>query len=74
MKRDKIAIATAFIKLDSFLKFAGVADTGSGAKAMVLDGQVLVDGEVCLMRGKKLYPGMVVSVDEQEYEVVQACG
>ena len=72
MKRDKIEIATAFIKLDSFLKFAGVADTGGGAKAMVLDGQVLVDGEVCLMRGKKLYPGMVVRVDEQEYEVVQA--
>lgn len=71
MKREQISITTPFIKLDSFLKFAGAADTGGMAKAMVLEGLVEVDGEACRMRGKKLYPGMVVRVTETgtEYEV-----
>ena len=37
---EKIAIKTEFIKLDQLLKFSGVADIGSEAKQMVLDGIV----------------------------------
>ena len=39
---EKIAIKTEFIKLDQLLKFSGVADIGSEAKQMVLDGIVTV--------------------------------
>lgn len=66
---QEIQITTAFIKLDQFLKFAGVADTGAVAKMMVKDGIVDVNGEVCTMRGKKLRPGDTVAVhfdDETE--------
>jgi len=69
MKREQIAVNPPFIKLDSFLKFAGASETGGMAKAMVLEGLVEVDGEPCLMRGKKLYPGMIVRVAGVEYEV-----
>lgn len=69
MKREKVAVATPFIKLDSFLKLCGAADTGGTAKNMVLEGLIKVDGAVCTARGKKLYPGAVVSVDGAEYEV-----
>ncbi len=71
MKRNEIAITTPFIKLDSFLKLAGAAATGGEAKHWIINGEVLVDGAVCQMRGKKLIPGSVVTVNGEEFEVVQ---
>lgn len=52
-KTEKIVIRTEFIKLDSFIKYAGLTDTGGQAKEIVLAGMVKVNGEVCTMRGKK---------------------
>lgn len=60
---EKVSISTEFIKLDSFLKFCGAAETGGQAKELVQGGKVLVNGEVCTMRGKKLRCGDVVAVD-----------
>ena len=57
MRTETIAITTGFIKLDSLLKLAGVAETGGMAKEMVAAGQVLVNGQVCTQRGRKLRPG-----------------
>lgn len=57
MKTIEIKIKTEFIKLDSLLKFAGVAASGSEAKILVQDGKVKFNGEVCTMRGKKVKPG-----------------
>ncbi len=65
----EIPISTEFIKLESFLKFAGAAETGGDAKNRIQNGEVLVDGEVCTMRGKKLYPGAVVEMDGSSYTV-----
>ena len=62
---ESILIHTEFIKLDSLLKFAGLAETGGEAKAMVQEGLVKVNGEVCTMRGKKLRPGDVAEVGGQ---------
>ncbi|MCL2857791.1 MAG: RNA-binding S4 domain-containing protein [Oscillospiraceae bacterium] len=67
---QQIAITTEFIKLDSFLKLAGVADSGGQSKVLIKDGEVLVDGQECTMRGKKLYPGARVQVAGNIYEVV----
>ena len=64
-----IPISTEFIKLEAFLKFAGAAETGGEAKTRIQTGEVLVDGEVCTMRGKKLTPGMCVALDGQVYRV-----
>lgn len=66
----KISISTELIKLDSFLKFAGVCPDGSSAKQLILAGSVSVNGEVCLQRGKKLYPGYTVTVQGESYEVI----
>lgn len=58
----KIQISTEFIKLDSLLKFSGVADSGSFAKELIAEGFVTYNGEVCFMRGKKVYSGDCVAV------------
>ncbi len=65
----EIPISTEFIKLEAFLKFAGAVETGGEAKNRIQNGDVLVDGEVCTMRGKKLVPGMVVSLDGSVWKV-----
>ena len=69
---ETIAIHTEFIKLQDLLKFAGATDTGGEAKNLIQDGQVSVNGEVCLQRGKKLRPGDVVYLDGRELTVTHA--
>jgi ribosome-associated protein len=56
----KISITTEYIKLDQFLKLAGLFVTGGEAKNAVITGHVAVNDETCLMRGKKLRPGDIV--------------
>ena len=69
MKNNEIAvvIGTEFIKLDAMLKYANAVETGGMAKEVIQEGEVLVNGEVCTMRGKKLYPGDKVSFMEDTY-------
>lgn len=71
MQKETVRITTEFIKLDSLLKFAGVAETGGEAKESVLAGDVTVNGELCTMRGKKVRPGDVVVVGGQVELTVQ---
>ena len=52
-----VVIGTEFIKLEAALKFANATESGGMAKAVIQDSLVCVNGEVCTMRGKKLYPG-----------------
>lgn len=54
---QKILIHTEFIKLDALLKFANLVSSGGEAKLRIAEGEVLVNGEKCTMRGKKLRPG-----------------
>lgn len=57
MKNEIVLIYTEFIKLEAALKLANCVSTGGEAKAVIQDGQVKAAGEICLMRGKKLYDG-----------------
>ena len=52
-----VKIDTEYIRLDAMLKLAGAFETGGQAKVSIQNGEVLVNGEPCLQRGKKLYPG-----------------
>lgn len=63
----EIPITTEYIKLESFLKLSGAAETGGMAKCWIQDGEILVNGEVCTMRGKKLRPGDRVLCMGQSY-------
>ncbi len=63
MNFETLKIKEEFIKLDSALKFAGLVMTGGHAKMVILEGEVMVNNEVCTQRGKKLYKG-----DRVEFE------
>ena len=64
-----IPIRTEWNRLDQFIKYCGLAETGRHAKEIVAEGAVSVNGEVCTARGKKLYPGDRVQIDQYDLEV-----
>ncbi|MFR1710115.1 MAG: S4 domain-containing protein YaaA [Clostridium sp.] len=66
----EIKIDTEFIKLDSFLKFTGATTLGSEAKFYIQSGEVQVNDEVEVRRGRKLYKGDRIKFQEQEYIIV----
>lgn len=68
---NRVLIRDEYIRLCDALKLSGEAETGGMAKLMILAGDVLVNGEVCLMKGKKLYPGDRFSFDGREFLIVQ---
>jgi len=64
-----VVIETEFIKLESAMKLANILPSGGAAKAEIQAGMVTVNGEVCTMRGKKLYPGDRFGYEGQSYLV-----
>ena len=68
-KQIPLAIQTDFIKLEAAMKYASVVATGGEAKAFIQEEQVTVNGEVCTMRGKKLYPGDRFSFNGETYVI-----
>lgn len=67
--KQQISIDTPFIRLCDLLKYSGAAETGGQAKLVIQSGEVLVNGEVCTMRGKKCRPGDTVELDGQTIEI-----
>jgi ribosome-associated protein len=67
---NKIKINTEIIKLDAFLKWAGIVSSGSEAKIYIQDGLVKVNNETCNQRGKKLKTGDIVSFEDSDYEII----
>lgn len=69
MEKIIIRESDEFIKLGQALKAAGLVESGVDAKFVIQDGLVLVNGEICTQRGKKLYDGDVVSFDGEEIHI-----
>lgn len=67
-----ITITTEFIKLQDLMKFADMVSSGGEAKMLIQDGQVLVNGEPCLQRGRKIRPGNTVTFQNKNYSVIYA--
>jgi ribosome-associated protein len=60
-----------YIKLEQLLKFCGSCPTGGSAKIAIKSGNVKVNGDICLQRGKKLFDGDIVSFENKDYKVVK---
>ncbi len=58
-----------YIKLGQLLKATDAVDSGTEAKIVIQNGEVSVNGEVCLMRGKKIKRGDRVSYNGKNVEV-----
>lgn len=67
---NKIKIHTDYITLGQFLKLANIITNGGEAKIYLQDHEVLVDGVIDNRRGRKLYVGMHVHAEHEDYEIV----
>ena len=59
-----------YIKLDQFLKWQGIVQTGGEAKIRIKEGEVMVNGVIETRRGKKLRTGDRVLIDGTSYDVL----
>ena len=66
---EKVKISTEFIKLDQFLKWLAIVDSGSEAKQVILDGMVKVNGDIEKRRGRKIYPECKIEIFDKIYVV-----
>jgi ribosome-associated protein len=69
---EDVPIRDESIRLGQFLKLANLIDTGSDAKELMVQGVVLVNGEVETRRGRQLVPGDVVALGGTETRVARA--
>ena len=69
---DEIEISTDTIRLGQFLKLSNLVDSGSDAKFLLAGGEVSVNGEVDIRRGRQLRAGDIVEFDGVEVRVVDA--
>ncbi len=59
----EVEISTEFIKLDQFLKFAGLANTGGHASIMIRNEEVKLNDIVVVERSKKVFKGDIVEIE-----------
>ena len=62
----EIKIETEFIKLDQFLKYAGIVQTGGEAKLMIKDGMIKLNKEVVIERGKKIRKDDIIEIEDYD--------
>ena len=65
----KIRIEGPFIKLGQAIKAAHLVSNGAEAKEVIQNGEVLVNGETEVRRGRKLVPGDVVQYQGKTVEM-----
>ena len=68
--KKQIGIEGEYIKLDQLLKLGEIADSGGHAKLIILNGNVRVNGQTVVQRGKKIRAGDRVIYDNIEIEVL----
>ena len=71
MQEVQIREEDEFIKLGQLLKKAGLVSSGVEAKMVITEGEVFVNEEPELRRGRKLYAGDVVTFLDETVRVVK---
>lgn len=67
---EEFFLKDEYIKLGQLLKATGIVGSGVDAKIVIQEGMVTVNGKVCLMRGKKIVSGDVVTFEGETVKVV----
>jgi ribosome-associated protein len=64
-----VPIREGKIRLGQLLKLAGLAESGAHARELVQEGEVSVNGEVDMRRGRQLRRGDVVTIGVESVRV-----
>ncbi|MCR5350574.1 MAG: S4 domain-containing protein YaaA [Acholeplasmatales bacterium] len=66
---SKLKITTPYITLQQLLKIENVISSGGEAKYYLMDNEVFVNDELEQRRGRKLYPGDLIKVGKDTFEI-----
>lgn len=66
---ETIKLRDEYIKLGQALKAAGLVSSGVEAKIVITDGEVKVNGNIEVQRGKKLYDGDIVEFNNSQIKI-----
>lgn len=66
---ERVKIETEYIKLDQFLKWSNLVNSGAEAKIFIQDGKVKVNNELELRRGRKLFKNDIVEFENKIIQV-----
>lgn len=69
----QIEIHTDYLELQQLFKMLGLISTGGEAKIFLANHDILVGGESENRRGRKLYPGDVVTIEGKDYKIAKKC-
>ncbi|KRL95131.1 hypothetical protein FC21_GL001180 [Limosilactobacillus equigenerosi DSM 18793 = JCM 14505] len=69
---NEVVIATEYITIGQLLKEEGLIPTGGAAKWFLAETPVWVNDEQDQRRGRKLYPGDEIQIDDQVRLVIKA--
>ena len=64
---EEIKISTEYIKLDQFLKYINIIQSGAEAKYFIVENKIKLNGEIVNQRGKKLRSGDKVDINGKIY-------
>ena len=70
MEAREVQISGQMIRLGQLLKFAGIADSGDEAKALLAEGIVRVNGDSESRRGRQLHQDDLVEVGGERLRVI----
>ncbi len=65
----KIKINTEYITLGQLLKIGNLINSGGEAKYYLLENDVYVNDEETIQRGKKLYKGYIIKVENKTFVI-----
>ena len=65
----EVEISKEPIELYKLLKFEGMSDSGGEAKAVIAEGQVLVNGKVETRKRKKIVSGDIVEFGNEKIRI-----
>lgn len=66
-----ITIKDDYIKLGQALKLAGLVGSGTDAKFVIQDGQVEVNDQIDIRRGRKLVEGDIVRFNGESFQIAR---
>lgn len=67
----QINIKTEYIKLDQFLKLAGVTGSGGESRLFISNNCIIVNGEEEVRRGRKLRQDDLIEINGETYKIIQ---
>ncbi|GLR20005.1 RNA-binding S4 domain-containing protein [Portibacter lacus] len=71
MLKDFSISGREYVELKNLLKLLNYVNSGGEAKVIIQNGEILVNDEVELRRGRKLKPGDIVKINEDQIKIVE---